>query len=277
VIKLLIADDSALMRKLLEGIFRAEGDFDIKLARDGNEALALVRSFDPDVVTLDVQMPGIDGLTCLGQIMIEKPRPVVMISSLTADGAEATLTAIELGAVDFISKPSGTVSLEIDTLRPLLVAKVRAAAKARIRPTLRLAERVRHQIRGARLQSRRRGRCCVRAAADRQLDRRAGRARYRAAAAAGAISLAGASGAAYAVNLHRALRQAARSDLRATRRRSRPTDAAGAGDDLYRSRRCRCDRGAAALRDDHDVGAGTARLSLASERGANGVKRDGAF
>jgi two-component system chemotaxis response regulator CheB len=153
VIKLLIADDSALMRKLLEGIFLAEGDFDIRLARDGNEALALVRSFEPDVVTLDVQMPGIDGLTCLGQIMIEKPRPVVMISSLTADGAEATLTAIELGAVDFIAKPSGTVSLEIDTMRPLLVAKVRAAAKARIRPTLRLTERVRHQFRGARLQT----------------------------------------------------------------------------------------------------------------------------
>jgi two-component system chemotaxis response regulator CheB len=153
VIKLLIADDSALMRKLLEGIFRDEGDFDIKLARDGNEALALVRSFDPDVVTLDVQMPGIDGLTCLGQIMIEKPRPVVMISALTADGAEATLTAIELGAIDFIAKPSGTVSLEIDALRPLLVGKVRAAAKARIRPTLRLAERVRHQLRDARLRS----------------------------------------------------------------------------------------------------------------------------
>jgi len=153
VIKLLIADDSALMRKLLEGIFLAEGDFDIKLARDGNEALALVRSFEPDVVTLDVQMPGIDGLTCLGQIMIENPRPVVMISSLTADGADATLTAIELGAVDFVAKPGGTVSLEIDRLRPLLVAKVRAAAKARIRPTLRLAERIRHQLRGARLQS----------------------------------------------------------------------------------------------------------------------------
>jgi two-component system chemotaxis response regulator CheB len=76
-----------------------------------------------------------------------------MISSLTADGAEATLTAIELGAVDFIAKPSGTVSLAIDTLQPLLVAKVRAAAKAKIRPTLRLAERVRHQFRGAQLQS----------------------------------------------------------------------------------------------------------------------------
>ena len=118
------------------------------------EALELVRSFDPQVVTLDIQMPGMDGLTCLGQIMIEAPRPVVMISSLTAEGAEATLEAIELGAVDFVAKPSGTVSLEIDRLRPMLVEKVRAAANARIRRTLRLTERVRHQIRGAGLTTR---------------------------------------------------------------------------------------------------------------------------
>jgi two-component system, chemotaxis family, protein-glutamate methylesterase/glutaminase len=154
VIKLLIADDSALMLKLLEDIFRNEGDFDIRLARNGNEALELVRSFDPQVVTLDVQMPGMDGLTCLGKIMIEAPRPVVMISSLTAEGAEATLEAIELGAVDFVAKPSGTVSLEIDRLRPILVEKVRAAANARIRRTLRLTERVRHQMRGAGLATR---------------------------------------------------------------------------------------------------------------------------
>jgi two-component system chemotaxis response regulator CheB len=148
VIKLLIADDSALMRKVLEDIFLAEGDFEIRLARNGNEALELVRSFDPQVVTLDIQMPGMDGLTCLSQIMIEAPRPVVMISSLTAEGADATLEAIELGAVDFVAKPGGTVSLEIDRLRPVLVQKVRAAANARIRRTLRLTERVRHQIRG---------------------------------------------------------------------------------------------------------------------------------
>jgi len=154
VTRLLIADDSALMRKLLAGIFRAEGDFEIRLARNGAEALELVRSFDPQVVTLDVQMPGMDGLTCLGQIMIEAPRPVVMISALTAEGAEATLEAIELGAVDFVAKPGGAVSLEIDRLRPLLVEKVRGAANARIRPTLRLSERIRHQFRGAGVVSR---------------------------------------------------------------------------------------------------------------------------
>jgi two-component system, chemotaxis family, protein-glutamate methylesterase/glutaminase len=154
VIRLLIADDSALMRKVLEDIFLQEGDFDIRLARNGNEAIELVRSFDPQVVTLDIQMPGMDGLTCLSQIMVEAPRPVVMISSLTAEGADATLEAMELGAVDFVAKPSGTVSLEIDRLRPVLVEKIRAAANARIRRTLRLTERVRHQIRGAGLAGR---------------------------------------------------------------------------------------------------------------------------
>jgi two-component system, chemotaxis family, protein-glutamate methylesterase/glutaminase len=113
-----------------------------------------VHSFDPQVVTLDVQMPGMDGLACLRRIMIEAPRPVVMISSLTAEGAEATLEAIELGAVDFVAKPSGTVSLEVDRLRPMLLEKVRAAANARIRRTLRLTERVRHQIRGASVRTR---------------------------------------------------------------------------------------------------------------------------
>ena len=146
MIRLLIVDDSALMRKLLESVFLAEGGFDIRTARDGTEGLALVRSFDPHVVTLDVQMPGLDGLACLSEIMLVAPRPVVMISSLTKEGAEATLEAMELGAVDFIAKPTGTVSLAIERLRPVLIAKVRGALQARIRKTLRLTERIRHQF-----------------------------------------------------------------------------------------------------------------------------------
>lgn len=146
MIKLLVADDSALMRKLLEGIFLAQGDFEIKTARNGTEALELVRTFKPDVVTLDVQMPGMDGLSCLARIMLESPRPVVMISSLTADGAEATLEAMELGAIDFVAKPAGAISLEIDNLEPILIAKIRNAAKARINRALRLRDRIRHQF-----------------------------------------------------------------------------------------------------------------------------------
>jgi two-component system chemotaxis response regulator CheB len=178
VIKLLIADDSALMRRVLEDIFLEEGDFQIRLARNGIEAIELVHSFDPQVVTLDVQMPGMDGLACLRRIMIEAPRPVVMISSLTAEGAEATLEAIELGAVDFVAKPGGTVSLEIDRLRPMLFEKVRAAANARIRRTLRLTERVRHQIRGASVTAR----------------TRPARAPRKASAKSGTIGLSGAPG-----------------------------------------------------------------------------------
>ncbi|HEX4555407.1 MAG TPA: chemotaxis-specific protein-glutamate methyltransferase CheB [Xanthobacteraceae bacterium] len=146
MIKLLIADDSALMRKLLGDIFVAEGDFDIRFARNGKEALDLAKSFQPDVVTLDVHMPEMNGLDCLNRIMIESPRPVVMVSSLTDDGAQETLRALDLGAIDFVTKPAGPVSLEIDTMRPLLVETIRTAARAKLRKSLRLRDRVRHRM-----------------------------------------------------------------------------------------------------------------------------------
>ena len=146
MIKLLIVDDSALMRKLLGEIFAAEGDFDMRFARNGKEALDLAKSFRPDVVTLDIHMPEMNGLDCLNRIMIESPRPVVMVSSLTNDGAEVTLQALELGAVDFVTKPAGPVSLEIDEMRPALVETIRTAARAKLRKSLRLRERVRHRM-----------------------------------------------------------------------------------------------------------------------------------
>lgn len=131
------------MRKLLGQIFGAEEDFVIEFARDGTEALKTISSFKPDVVTLDIHMPTMDGLTCLDRIMLEHPCPVVMVSSLTEDGADETLAALEIGAVDFIAKPSGAISLGIDELAPRLVEKVRIASKVRIRRSRRLAERVR--------------------------------------------------------------------------------------------------------------------------------------
>jgi two-component system chemotaxis response regulator CheB len=146
VIKLLIADDSALMRKLLSTIFLAEGDFDIRVARNGLEALELAKTFDPDVVTLDVHMPEMNGLDCLDRMMIETPRPVVMVSALTDKGARETLQAMDLGAVDFVPKPDGPVSLELERLRPELIEKVRGAASAKLRRSLRLKDRVRHRI-----------------------------------------------------------------------------------------------------------------------------------
>ncbi|UZE49018.1 chemotaxis-specific protein-glutamate methyltransferase CheB [Rhodopseudomonas sp. P2A-2r] len=145
MLKLLIADDSALMRKCLGDIFKAEGDFEVSFARNGAEALSMARSIAPDVITLDVNMPEMDGITCLSRIMVECPKPVVMVSSITGEGAEVTLQALSLGAVDFIPKPDGTVSLHIDKIRVALVAKVRSAARARISKSRGLLDRVRHR------------------------------------------------------------------------------------------------------------------------------------
>lgn len=147
--RLLIADDSALMRKLLSGIFADEGDFEIATARNGEEMLEMAASFKPEVATLDIHMPVMDGLECLSRLMLENPCPVVMVSSHTRDGAAATLDALALGAIDYVAKPDGAMSLHIDQLRPILVSKVRTAARARLRPSLRLRERVNLQMRQA--------------------------------------------------------------------------------------------------------------------------------
>ena len=133
MIKLLIVDDSALMRRQLTMLFQAEGDFDIRQARNGVEAVAENREFQPDVVSLDINMPEMDGITALSLLMAERPVPVVMVSSLTEKGALATFEALNLGAVDYITKPGGTISLSIDEIKAELVAKVRSAARARLK------------------------------------------------------------------------------------------------------------------------------------------------
>jgi two-component system chemotaxis response regulator CheB len=133
VIKLLIVDDSALMRRQLTQLFREEKDFEIRQARNGLEAVAENRDFEPDVVTLDINMPEMDGITALSVIMAERPVPVVMVSSLTEQGALATFEALNLGAVDYVAKPGGTISLSIDTVKDDLIGKVRAAARAKVK------------------------------------------------------------------------------------------------------------------------------------------------
>lgn len=143
MIKLLVVDDSALMRRLLTDIFESAGDFEVAVARGGLQALELLASFAPDVITLDVHMPDMDGLACLDRIMVLRPCPVVMVSALTAEGAEETLEAMALGAVDFVPKPKGAVSLEIGDIADDLVNKVRSASMARIPRSSRLRERVR--------------------------------------------------------------------------------------------------------------------------------------
>jgi two-component system chemotaxis response regulator CheB len=145
VIKVLVVDDSALVRKLFGRVLAAEREFEVQFARNGVEALELLRTFEPAVITLDIHMPKMGGLECLDRIMIERPCPVVMVSSLTAEGADATLAALRLGAVDFVAKPEGAVSLRIDEFAPTLLAKIRAAAGAKMKNSTRLRERVAHR------------------------------------------------------------------------------------------------------------------------------------
>jgi two-component system chemotaxis response regulator CheB len=146
VIKVLVVDDSALMRKLLGQIFSRQPDFVVAFAPNGVEALEKLVSFEPNVITLDVHMPQMDGLACLDRIMVERPCPVVMVSSLTAADADATLEAFRLGAVDFVAKPSKVSSLYMDELGAELLSKVRAAASAKLKSSLRLKDRIRHRV-----------------------------------------------------------------------------------------------------------------------------------
>jgi two-component system chemotaxis response regulator CheB len=138
--KVLVVDDSALMRKLLTGVLSG-GGYDVRSARDGTEAVACVVEWQPDAVTLDINMPQMDGLTALSLIMAARPTPVVMVSSLTERGALATFEALALGAVDFIPKPGGTISLHVDDIRVMLLDKVRSACRAKLfnRPAARPA------------------------------------------------------------------------------------------------------------------------------------------
>jgi two-component system chemotaxis response regulator CheB len=149
VIKVLVIDDSALVRKLLGRVLSEEPDFEVFFARNGLEGLDQLHAVNPDVVTLDVHMPQMDGLACLDRIMIEHPRPVVMVSSLTRLGAETTLEALRLGAVDFVTKPEGAFSLHMDAFGPAFVSKLRSAASTKLKASLRLRERVRQRMGGA--------------------------------------------------------------------------------------------------------------------------------
>ena len=125
-VSVIVVDDSAFMRKSLSMML--ESDPQIKViatARDGREGVDKIRELRPDLVTMDIEMPVMDGLTALGIIMKEMPLPVLMVSSLTTDGAKATLDALALGAVDFIPKELSYVSLDIAKIKEELISKVR--------------------------------------------------------------------------------------------------------------------------------------------------------
>lgn len=134
-IKVLVVDDSALVRSLLSEIIRnAPGFILVGAAPDAYVARDMVKEFSPDVITLDIEMPRMDGLTFLEKLMVARPTPVVMISTLTEAGADATLRALELGAVDFIPKPKLGITQGFREYTELILEKLAAAAQVKVKP-----------------------------------------------------------------------------------------------------------------------------------------------
>ncbi len=133
-IRVIVVDDSALVRSLLSEIINRQSDMEcVATANDPLIARELIRELDPDVITLDVEMPHMDGIDFLGRLMRLRPTPVVMISTLTERGAEVTLKALELGAVDFVAKPRVGIAGGLQELSHQIVDKIRVAAVAQVR------------------------------------------------------------------------------------------------------------------------------------------------
>ncbi len=137
-IRVLVVDDSAFMRKTLSIVLSADPEIEvIDFANDGIEAVQKAKGLKPDIITLDIEMPKMDGLTALQKIMESAPTPVIMVSSLTSEGAEATLKALELGAVDFIPKEKSFISVDMKHVKNGLVTKVKTiVSQARLRKRL---------------------------------------------------------------------------------------------------------------------------------------------
>ncbi|RKX52805.1 MAG: chemotaxis response regulator protein-glutamate methylesterase [Thermotoga sp.] len=128
-IRVLIVDDSAFMRMVLRDIMNSEEDLKVvDMASDGYHAIEKVVKLRPDVVTLDVEMPRLNGLDALRLIMKKQPTPVIMLSSLTQEGADITIEALNRGAVDFIAKPSGSISTNIRRMKDIIIDKIRVAS-----------------------------------------------------------------------------------------------------------------------------------------------------
>jgi two-component system, chemotaxis family, protein-glutamate methylesterase/glutaminase len=131
--RVLIVDDSAFMRKVLETIFNEDSQLQVAgHAKDGREAVSLAESLKPDVITMDINMPHVDGLQATAEIMTTNPRPIVIVSSESRDGAASTLKALELGAIEFVAKPSSGIDLDMQSVKEDLLRKVKMAAKVRV-------------------------------------------------------------------------------------------------------------------------------------------------
>lgn len=130
-IRVLVVDDSLFMRRMISDILAQDSEIEVVgAARDGQQGLEMALQLKPDVITLDVEMPVMDGVAMLERLMAQQPTPVVMVSSLTREGAEITLRCLELGAVDFVTKPSGAISLDLYKVSSQIIEKVKAAARA---------------------------------------------------------------------------------------------------------------------------------------------------
>jgi two-component system chemotaxis response regulator CheB len=128
-IRVLVADDSALMRRTLRHLLETDPEFElVGAARDGEDVLQKARELRPDVISMDINMPKLDGVTALQMIVQENICPVVMLSSLTHKGAVTTFECLELGAFDFVGKPDGTVSSDLGSVARELILKLKAAA-----------------------------------------------------------------------------------------------------------------------------------------------------
>jgi len=142
--RVLVVEDSAFMRKVLEGIFNADEQLQVVgNAKDGREAVAMAESLKPDVITMDINMPHVDGLQATAEIMTTNPRPIVIVSSESREGAASTLRALELGAIEFVAKPSSAIDLDMQSVKEELLRKVRMAARVRVvRTASRLASKI---------------------------------------------------------------------------------------------------------------------------------------
>lgn len=131
--KILVVDDSAFMRKLISDLLNNHSKMEVVgTARNGKDALEKIKTLKPDVITLDVEMPIMDGIEALQEIMKQYPMPVVMLSSTTKTGAENTMLAMEYGAVDFIAKPGGAISLNLYDVKDEIIEKVYAASNVQV-------------------------------------------------------------------------------------------------------------------------------------------------
>ncbi len=132
-IRVVIVDDSSLMREMLKAVIAQEPGIEVAgVARDPFEAREVIKRTNPDVVTLDIEMPRMDGLSFLEKIMTLRPTPVIMVSSLTQEGSDATIRALEIGAVDCVAKPDGSDGQGFEAMADELIGKIRIAATARL-------------------------------------------------------------------------------------------------------------------------------------------------